>query len=94
MSVTFWLPIILAFIAGIPATLAVIYARRSSKKVLSVERKVDEIHVMVNSNLAKALAEITALRAVIEDHNMTPPATVAAPVAPAATAVVVKPRVL
>jgi hypothetical protein len=52
-------PLWIAMIAAAPPTLAVVLVRREQGK------KLDEIHVLVNSRLATALDEIAALKSAI-----------------------------
>jgi hypothetical protein len=62
--------IVLALIAGLPTTLAVILAARwQGHKVALVGKKTDEVHSLVNSQRDALLLEIDRLRAVVEGRD-------------------------
>ena len=52
--VQLWIPVLVAMIAAIPPTLVAYVAWRA------LEKKTDEIHVLVNSNLSKVKADLAS----------------------------------
>jgi len=64
--------VILALIAGLPVTLAVILtARAQHRKSEDIEGKVDEVHKLANDRLTKALEEIAALQLMVERQRVS-----------------------
>ena len=71
MTTDQWVQVILALIAGLPVTLAVILtARHQSSRSTVIEGKVDEVHKLANDRLTKALEEIQALQLLIERQRV------------------------
>ena len=72
LATTDFIPIAVAAVAGLPALLAVILSHRQAGK------KIEQVHVLVNSRLSEALDEIASLKvtldrkdAVIADQTKT-----------------------
>lgn len=71
MSTDQWVQVILALIAGLPVTLAVILtARAQHSKAVVLEEKVDEVHKLANDRLTKALEQIAALQLMVERQRV------------------------
>lgn len=58
-----WVVILVAVIAALPPTLVAILARRTTSK------KLDEIHILVNSRLSEALDKIAVLETIIAEKE-------------------------
>lgn len=72
MTADQWVQIMLALIAGLPVTLAVILtARAQHTKAVVLEEKVDEVHKLANDRLTKALDQIAALQLMVERQRVT-----------------------
>lgn len=61
-----WIPVILSFL-GVVASLAKLLTL-----IIQNSNKIDNVHVLVNSNLSRALDRITHLEAIIESTKQAP----------------------